>query len=209
MRLFVERARLGDPGFALTSENARAVAQICHRLDGIPLAIELAAGRVKLLSVEQIAARLQDRFKLLTGGSRTATPRHQTLRAAIDWSYELLSEAERALLRRLSVFAGGWSLEAAEAVCSGDQIEESAVLELQSHLVDKSLVVVEKTPGETRYRLLTTIRDYAGDRLQEAGEADRLGARHRDWFLQLVERAVPELRGPAQAVWARQARGGP
>ncbi len=202
VRLFIDRACLTKPGFAVTNENAPAVAQICHRLDGIPLAIELAAGRVKVLMPEQIAARLDDRFRLLTGGSRTVLPRHQTLRAAIDWSYDLLAEPERTLLRRLAVFAGGWTLEAAETVCAGEGVESREVLELQTHLVDKSLVIVEQgVGGEARYRLLGTIRQYARDRLFEAGEAGRLRDVHRDWFLELAERASRELRGPDQAQW--------
>src|SRR5262249_41289423 len=153
------RAGTVQPRFRLTRQNAHAVAQICQRLDGIPLALELAAARVKLLTVDQIAERLDDRFRLLTGGSRTALPRHQTLRAAIDWSYDLLAEPERTLLRRLSVFAGGWTLEAAEAVCADENLAADAVLELLAHLVDKSLVLVEESgEGEVRYRLLETMR---------------------------------------------------
>ena len=202
VRLFIDRALLSQPAFSVTNQNAPAVAQICHRLDGIPLAIELAAGRVKVLSVEEIAARLDDRFRLLTGGSRTVMPRHQTLRAAIDWSYDLLLQVERALLRRLSVFAGDWTLKAAEAVCAGEGIEPWEVLELQAHLIDKSLVLTEAgTGGETRYRLLGTIRQYAGDRLMEAGEAGGLRQRHLDWFLALAEQAGPELRGSDQLLW--------
>jgi predicted ATPase/class 3 adenylate cyclase len=202
IRLFVERAVLGKSDFALTERNAAALAQICHRLDGIPLAIELAAARVKAMSVDQIATRLDDRFRLLTGGSRMLLPRHQTLRATMDWSYDLLTEGERALLRRLSVFAGGWTLEAAESVCQGDGIEEWEVLELQTHLVEKSLVTVEESPGgETRYRTLGTVQQYARDRLMETGEAAQLRNRHRDWFLELAERAGSELRGPEQARW--------
>jgi predicted ATPase/class 3 adenylate cyclase/Tfp pilus assembly protein PilF len=202
IRLFVERAALGKSDFALTERNAAALAQICHRLDGIPLAIELAAARVKVMSVEQIATRLDDRFRLLTGGSRMLLPRHQTLRAAMDWSYDLLEEGERVLLRRLSVFAGGWVLEAAEAVCGGEGVEEWEVLELQAHLVEKSLVTVEESPaGETHYRMLGTVRQYARDRLVEAGEATGVRDRHRDWFLDLAERGGSELRGPDQAVW--------
>jgi predicted ATPase/class 3 adenylate cyclase len=202
VRLFVDRALLNKSDFALTDRNAAAVGQICHRLDGIPLAIELAAARVKVLSVEQIAARLDDRFRLLTGGSRMMLPRHQTLRAAIDWSYELLSEPERVLLRRLSVFAGGWTLEAAENVCAGEGVESWEVLELQARLVEKSLVLVEEgLEGETRYHLLGTIRQYARDRLIEAGEAGRAHGRHRDWCLEFAEHAGSELRGPDQPLW--------
>ena len=201
VRLFIERALAAQPTFAVTNQNAPAVAQLCHRLDGIPLAIELAAARVKALTVEQIAARLDDRFRLLTGGSRTALPRQQTLRAAIDWSYALLSEPERVLLRRLSVFAGGWTLEAAEAVCSGDGLEDFEVLDLLCQLVDKSLVLADEQDGEARYGLLETVRQYAQDRLLEAGEAEIVRERHRDWFLELVEQAEPRLEGPEQAFW--------
>src|SRR6185436_18713036 len=166
VQLFAERAATALPGFALTDANASAIAQVCRRLDGIALAIELAAVRVKTLKVEQIASRLDNAFRLLTGGSRTLLPRQQTLRATIDWSYDLLSEPERALLRRLSVFAGGWTLEAAEAVCSGLD-----VLTLLPQLVNKSLVMVDDSGAERRYRLLETIRQYSRDRLFEAGEA--------------------------------------
>jgi predicted ATPase/class 3 adenylate cyclase len=202
VRLFVDRALLSKPDFALTERNVLSVAQVCHQLDGIPLAIELAAARVKVMAVEQIATRLDDRFRLLTGGSRMLLPRHQTLRATMDWSYELLAEQEKALLRRLSVFAGGWTLEAAEAVCAGDGIETWEVLELQSHLIEKSLAMVEENPaGETRYRLLGTIRQYARDRLVEAGEAARVRTRHLEWCVELAEKAAAELRGPDQALW--------
>ncbi|MBN8477498.1 MAG: tetratricopeptide repeat protein [Burkholderiales bacterium] len=169
-RLFVERATAVQPAFRVTERNAGAIADICRRLDGIPLAIELAAARVRALPVEAIATRLSDRFRLLAGGDQTALPRQQTLRALIDWSYDLLNEAERALLRRLSVFAGGWTLEAAEAVASGGAIEREDVLDLQTHLVDKSLVALDTHGG--RYRMLETVREYARSRLDEAGEAD-------------------------------------
>ncbi len=202
VRLFVERARASRPEFAMTRENARAVAHVCHRLDGIPLAIELAAARLKLMSVEQTAARLDDRFHLLRGGSRTAPPRHQTLRATMDWSHELLSESERVLLRQLAVFAGGWVLEAAEAIYA----EEGAagdyeVLDLLSQLVDKSLVVCEEQDGEFRYRVLETVRQYGLERLGESGEAESVRGRHRDWCLRLAEQAEPELRGAKHKVW--------
>ncbi len=200
--LFIDRALLVQPAFAVTNANAPAVAEICWQLDGIPLAIELAAARVRVMTVEQIAARLADRFRLLTGGGRAAVTRHQTLRAAIDWSHELLGEQERVLLRRLSVFAGGWTLAAAEVVCTGESIEGWEVLDLQAHLVDKSLVVVDPGVGaEARYRLLVTIRQYAGDRLQEAGEAAAVRDRHRDWFLAWAERAADELRGAEPKPW--------
>ncbi len=201
IRLFVERARSGQPGFVLTSDNAPAVAQVCQRLDGIPLAIELAAARTRVLAIEQIAARLDDRLRLLTGGSSSVLPRHQTLRATMDWSYGLLAEKERILLGRLSVFAGGWALEAAEAICSGNGVETIDILDLLIQLVDKSLVVMESHRGEARYRLLETVRQYARDRLREAGDADNVQRRHRDWYLHLAERADSRLRGPEEGVW--------
>src|SRR5262249_13891005 len=187
VRLFLDRAVAVLPTFALTPHNAPAVAQVCHRLDGIPLAIELAAARVKVLSVEEITARLVDRFHLLTGGSRTALPRHQTLRAAMDWSHDLLVEPERLVLRRLGVFAGEFTLEAAEGVC-GDQ-----VLDVLTQLVDKSLVVAEECEGLASYRLLETVRQYAVEKLAEAGEATALRVRHRDWYLDWAERGEAEL----------------
>ncbi len=201
VRLFAERAAFNHPGFTITDSNAPTVVQVCHRLDGMPLAIELAAARVRVLTVEQIAARLDDRFRLLTGGSRTVLPRHQTLQAAMDWSYDLLSGPERALLRRLSVFAGGWTLEAAEAICPGDGIEATAILELLTSLVDKSLVLVETRTGEARYGLLETIRQYSRTRQGTSGEAATAQRRHRDWYLALAERAEAELRGPGQEAW--------
>lgn len=202
VRLFVDRAAHTKPGFALTAANAPAVAAVCHRLDGIPLALELAAARVKVISVEEIAARLDDRFRILTGGGRTAPARHQTLRAAMDWSYDLLSENEQRILLRLSVFAGGWTLEAAEDVCAGERIEPHEVLDLLSRLVDKSLVVVMEAPaGDTRYRLLDTVRQYAREKLAHTGEENSIRGRHLAWYLQLAEQAEPELQGPQQAAW--------
>jgi tetratricopeptide (TPR) repeat protein len=202
VRLFVERAELIQPNFALTTANASPIAQICRRLDGIPLAIELAVARVKVMHVEQVAARLDDRFRLLTGGSRNALPRHQTLGALIDWSYDLLSDIERTLLRRLSVFAGGWTLEAAEAICAGEGIEPYHVLDLLTQLVNKSLVIPELESGsETRYRLLETIRQYAREKLFEAGGGDKVRERHLDYYLKFAEYAEPELRGPNQIAW--------
>ncbi len=201
VRLFVDRAMANAPGFALTRENAPAVAQVCLRLDGIPLAIELAAARVRVLAVEQIAARLDDRFRILTGGGRSVLPRHQTLRAAMDWSYDLLSEREKAAIRRLSVFAGGWTLEAAEAVCSGDDLEDTDIFDLLTALVDKSLVMAQTLGDEARYGLLETVRQYGRDRLAEVGETVGARSRHRDWCLALAERAEPELRRAEQTIW--------
>jgi predicted ATPase/class 3 adenylate cyclase len=199
VRLFVDRAAAVQPGFAVNPRNAPAIAQICSRLDGIPLALELAAARVRALAVDKIAERLNDRFRLLSGGSRTALPRQQTLRALIDWSYDLLAPEERALLRQLAVFAGGWTLEAAEAVCAAGQITESMVLDLLSNLVDKSLVVLEGERG--RYRLLDTVRQYAQERLAEANESAEARRRHFEFHLSLAEKARPELIGPRQAEW--------
>lgn len=200
-RLFVERARAVQPSFTLTERNARAVAQVCAHLDGIPLAIELAAARVKVLSVEQLAARLHDRFRLLTGGSRTALPRQQTLRATMDWSYDLLREPERVLFRRLSVFSGGCTLDAAGVVCTGDDLDPDELLDLLAGLVDKSLIIADTDGGEARYRLLETIRQYGAERLLEAAEAARLRARHAKTFAELVATAEPEILGPEQATW--------
>ncbi len=201
VRLFVHRASAAAPEFRLTEANAPAVVQVCRRLDGLPLAIELAAARVKVLSVEQIAARLDDRFRLLTGGSRTALPRHQTLQAAMDWSYDLLSEEERVLLRRLSVCSGGFTLEAAEMISSDGALGAPEVLDVLTHLVDKSLVLVDEDEGQKRYRMLETVRQYGRDKLWQSGESERLRTRHREWFLALAEQAEPELRGPDQAAW--------
>ncbi len=192
--LLCQRAREADPEFALTPANAPAVGQICRRLDGIPLAIELAAARLRILSPAQVAERLDDRFRLLTGGARTALPRHQTLLAAMDWSHQLLSESERAVLRRLSVFPAGFSLAAAEAVGSAPQdLVAAEVLDILGHLVDKSLVVVEERGNEARYRLLETVRQYAAERLSEAGEVEASRRRHRDFFLALADQALADL----------------
>jgi len=198
VRLFIDRVLLVAPHFTMDKDNAPFIAQICYRLDGIPLALELAAARVKVLSVEQISKRLDDRFRLLTGGARTALPRQQTLRALIDWSYDLLSENEHLLLRRLSVFAGGWTLEAAEEVCSGAGLETFDVLDLLSQLVNKSLVVVVEgsQSRETRYRMLETIRQYAREKLAESGESDVVCGQHLDFFLSIALRFEQEVHGP-------------
>ena len=201
VRLFVDRAALSRPGFELTDENAPMVGLICAHLDGIPLAIELAAARLKSLPVDAIAARLDSRFRLLGGGTRTALSRHQTLRAAMEWSYDLLSEPERALLRALSVFAGGFTLAAAQAIGASDRADEMDVLDLLGRLVDKSMVQLEQAGGSARYRLLETVRDFARVKLVETGEADAARERHAAFFLALAERADPELRGPRQASW--------
>lgn len=203
-RLFIERATALDPSFAVGQHHVATIGEICHRLDGIPLAIELAASRVNVLSVEQIASRLQDRFRLLTGGSRSSVARQRTLEATVDWSYDLLSEAERHVLRALSVFPGGWSLEAAEEVCSGDGVEKDDMLDLLSHLVDKSLVVVEDDgAGGRRYRYLETVRQYGRERLLRSGETERARNSHLEFFFRLARRAEPELSGRRQASWLR------
>ena len=199
VHLFVERAKAMHASFRHSDQSMPAIVEICQHLDGIPLALELAAARVRALSVEEIAARVNDRFRLLTSGNRTAQPRQQTLRAMIDWSYDLLTEKERMLLRRLAVFAGGWTLEAAEGVGSGGGIDESAVLDLLTDLVDKSLVMVDA--GGSRYRFLETVRQYAQELLIKAGEEEAVRARHLRFFLALAEEARPELVGPHQAVW--------
>ena len=199
VRLFVDRALAAQPLFRLTADNAAAVTEICRRLDGIPLALELAAARLRALSVEGIATRLQDRFRLLVAGDRTALPRQKTLRALIDWSHDLLTEAERIVFRRLAVFAGGFNLEAAEAVVPGSDVADGDVLDLLSQLVDKSLVAVAVDSG--RYRLLETVRQYAGECLAATGDGATLRARHRAHYVALAERARPELVGPHQAEW--------
>jgi predicted ATPase/DNA-binding XRE family transcriptional regulator len=204
IRLFIDRARAVLPNFRLTELNAASLSQICRQLDGIPLALELAAARVRLLTVEQIAARLDDRFRLLTGGSRTALPRHQTLTALIDWSYDLLAASERVLLQRLSVFAGGWTLEAAEAVASGPDLETGAVLDLLAQLTNKSLVSTGRAQGaEARFRLLETIRQYALEKLTASGELDALRRRHADYYLALVRANESLSSSIPPAVWER------
>jgi predicted ATPase/class 3 adenylate cyclase len=199
VRLFVDRAVLSQPRFALTPRNAAAVAQITSRLDGIPLAIELAAARVKAIPVEEIAGRLDDRFRLLISGTRTIPPQHQTLQATLDWSYELLTPTEQMLLSRLSVFAGGFTLEAVEAVCAIDESRRRELLDVLTSLIDRSLVQFEE--DEARYRLLETIRLYARDKLVAAGEEPLIRGRHRDWYLQLAEKAERHLIGPDQKEW--------
>ncbi|MGH3602157.1 MAG: ATP-binding protein [Pseudonocardiaceae bacterium] len=193
VRLFLDRATQVRPDFRITMANASAIAHICQELDGIPLAIELAAARVRTLASQQIAHRLGDRFHLLTGGSRTAMPRHQTLQASIDWSHELLSKGERTLLRRLSVFTGGWTLDAAEQVCGGDGIDRYAVFDLLTGLVDQSLVTTGEQDAEVRYGLLETVRQYAAAQLTEADELDTVGKRHLAYYVGLAERAEPEV----------------
>jgi predicted ATPase/class 3 adenylate cyclase/tetratricopeptide (TPR) repeat protein len=205
VRLFIERARFANASFQVTNDNAPSVSQICWQLDGVPLAIELAASRVKAMRVEQIAERLGDRFRLLTGGSRTALPRHQTLRATIAWSYDLLSDRERILFRRLSIFAGGWTLEAAEDVCVGHDLESYDVLDLLTHLVDKSLIVPDEKADEPRYRMLETIRQYSREKLVDANEVEQIGDRHLTFFTRQAEWLGPRFQGPDQIRWYAKA----
>jgi predicted ATPase/DNA-binding SARP family transcriptional activator len=203
VRLFVDRGNAARAGFAVTADNAAAVVQVCQRLDGLPLALELAAARLRALPVEQVAARLDDRFRLLTGGSRTALPRHRTLAAVVDWSWDLLTEPERAVLRRLSVCPPGATLEAAERICADPGgVAAEDVLDLLAALVDKSLVVpATGSDGEPRYRLLETIRAYGAERLADAGEADRVRARHAAYFLEMSKEAEAHLRAEEQLHW--------
>ena len=201
--VFVDRARLAQPEFEIDAGNAGAVLQICRRLDGIALAIELAAARVTVLSVFDIAARLKDRFRLLTGGS-SPVARQQTLLATMQWSYDLLTPAEQRLLRELSVFAGGCTLEAAAKIAQA--ADDYEVLGLLTALHDKSLLLVERgagtdTRGRPRYRMLETVRQYAQQRLSESGEVDAVHARHAEFFLALAEAAAPHMRGPQQSLW--------
>ena len=201
VRLFIDRVSAVQPAFALSDRNAAAVADICHRLDGIPLALELAAARARAMPVETLATRLSDRFRLLKTSDQTVLPRQRTLRALIDWSYDLLDAAERMVFQRLSVFAGGWTLEAAEAVCAGDDgdVDEADVLDLLSQLVEKSLVVLDTERG--RYRMLETVRQYGQERLEEAGGGVVVRARHLGFHLALAEKARPALFGPEQGLW--------
>jgi predicted ATPase/class 3 adenylate cyclase len=201
VRLFCDRAVSARDGFVLGADNVDAVAQICGRLDGIPLAIELAAARVRMMTPGEIAGRLDERFRLLTGGARTAVERHQTLRQAVDWSYDLLAPRERELLNRLGVFAGGFTLDAAESVATVDGIETLDVLDSLGQLVDKSLVVADPTPVGTRYRLLETIRQYALERLDEGGETDAIRRRHATWCAGLVAEASVGMQGRDEAAW--------
>ena len=202
VRLFVDRARGVLPEFALTTRNASALAQICRRLDGIPLALELAAARLTALSVDELAQRLHDRFRLLTGGRRTALPRQRTLRALVDWSYDLLSDDERIMLMALSVFSSGFTLGAAEAVCAENEVHETTVLDAIERLAAKSLLLVEYDEGaQTRYRMLETIRQYATEKLLDAQHADTARRRHFNYFVALAERAEPELRKANVLEW--------
>jgi len=199
-RLFIERAKLAKPDFTLTEDSAAALAHVCARLDGIPLAIELASARVRSLRVQDISSRLDHLFQLLIGGDRSVLPRHQTLRSLIDWSYDLLTDSEKALLRRLSVFAGGWTIESADGVCSGNGIPETEILNNLTSLADKSLVVVEGTEGGTRFRLLESVGQYARDCNRQSGEDELWRDRHLAYFTSVAERAEPLLASGEQ-IW--------
>jgi non-specific serine/threonine protein kinase len=196
VRLFCERATAAQPSFALTARNAASVVEICRRLDGLPLALELAAARVRAMPVEKIAERLSDRFRLLTGGDQTTLPRQQTLRALIDWSHDLLNESEQALLRRLSVFSGGFAIEAAESICAGGAVAD--VLDVLIRLVEKSLVMVD---GTSRYRQLETVREYAQEKLAQSGELDAVNGRHLAFYVTLAQAGSAASRGPEQGAW--------
>jgi predicted ATPase/DNA-binding CsgD family transcriptional regulator len=205
VRLFVERTRLRLSAFEITSENATAVAEVCRKLEGIPLAIELAAARMGTLATQQLAERLRDSLGLLSAGPRTAPPRQRTMRAAIGWSYGLLPAEVKETFARLSVFAGGFTLEAAEGVCPGGVIGEDEILNLLSDLVDKSLVAAEAGgEGRVRYRMLEPVRQYAREKLEEGGQADEVKGRHAAFFLSLAEEAEPELAGPQQTLWVER-----
>jgi predicted ATPase len=214
--LFLARAQAAKPSFRLTNENAAGVLQVCQHLDGIPLALELAAARVRLLSPEQIAARLGDRFSLLTGGDRSPLPHHQTLRGALDWSYDLLTGPERQLLRRLAVFAGSFSLDAVEEICAErsedgqaeqalhrSQVRESHVLDLLAALVDHSLIILEERETENRYRLLETVRQYARDKLRASGEQATFQDRHLEFYVALAQEGAPHIDAGRPAWTAR------
>jgi predicted ATPase len=201
VRLFMDRARLHKPAFALTEREAPAIAELVARLEGIPLALEIAAARVRSLSIADINARLKDRYKLLTGGGRVLLARQQTLRALVDWSYDLLGDAERTVLRRLSVFAGGFDLAAAEQVCSAEPIDTLDVLDLLGSLVEKSLVMLDESRDPARYRMLETIRDYGREKLAESGGAAATAARHCEHYFVFAKAARDGLHGPEQADW--------
>jgi len=202
VQLFIERAASKDPDFTLTGDNVGPVVEICRRLDGMPLAIELAAAQVRSLSPQEIAQRLDQRFHFLTGGSRNAPQRQRTLMAAIDWSYTLLTEKEQLMLQRLSIFSGGSTLEAAEMICAGGKLETVDVLETISHLVDKSLLTANRREhGETRYRLLETIREYALEKLKGSQDKSELLDKHLEYFIRFADQGDRKIKGPEQAVW--------
>jgi len=206
-RLFVDRARAAAPTFAVTPGNAATIARICQRLDGIPLAIELAAARIVVLSPQQIEARLEDRFRLLADGSRTVVARQRTLEATVDWSYQLLSDAERLVLGRLSVFPAAWTIEAAEHVCAGDKVDASEVLDLLSRLERKSLVTVDsESTSDRRYRFLETVRQYARARLRDAEDDAHRRDRHFDFYFDEFRGALPILSHHGQLPCLRRLR---
>jgi predicted ATPase len=197
VKLFVDRVRLHDPAFELSGSISGPVARVCRRLDGIPLALELAAARTRTLTIDELEARLDERFRLLSAGSRTAVERQRTLRATIDWSFDLLTPLERTLFVRLAVFAGGCDMRAAEAVCAGGELDSSGIWELLASLADKSMVQVENSGDRSYYRLLETIREYARDRLdEERGDVPaRLRRAHMEYYLGVAEEAAPLWRG--------------
>ena len=201
VELFVDRARAVQPGFSTDGHAGEVVSDVCRRLDGLPLAVELAAARLRALPLATLADRLDDRFRLLTGGARTTLPRQQTLRAVVDWSYDLLFDDERRLFARLSVFAGGCELAAAEAVCADDLVPEEEILDILSRLVDKSLVTVDIGPTTARYSQLQTLWQYARERLADSGETDEVRERHARWYLDLGEQGRPGLRGHSGIEW--------
>jgi predicted ATPase len=202
LALFAHRAAAATPGFAVTAENRRAVAHVCHRLEGLPLAIELAAVQLGTLGLNDLVMQLDDRYELLTSATPGAIPRHRTLRAAIDWSFQLCTADEQALWARASVFVGSLDLDAAEGVCSGDGLPGETIYDVVDGLVDKSVLALEDHAGTARYRLLETVRQYGQDRLRETGATARLRARHRDWYLDLAERFDADWFGPRQLQWA-------
>jgi non-specific serine/threonine protein kinase len=204
LSLFAHRAEVAAPGFAMTAENRAAVAHLCHRLEGLPLAIELAAVRLGTLDLRDLVSQIDDRYDVLTAGTPGAIPRHQTLRAAIDWSFQLCTGAEQAMWSRASVFAGSFDLAAAEGVCGDDGLPVETIYELVDGLVDKSILAREDHAGLARYRLLETVRQYGQDRLHESGATTALHVRHRDWYLDLAERLDADWFGPRQLQWADQ-----
>ena len=201
VRLFIDRLSAARPSFRATEQNAEAIGHICHRVDGIPLALELAAGRAKAFSVDQIASRLDDQFRFLTGGSRTSLAHHQTLKATIDWSYDLLSLNEKSLFQRLAVFRGGFTLQAAESVCATEETTEAEIADLLAELVEKSLVVWDDRDDEPRYRMLEFIRQYAWEKMAASGGAADVQRRHRDFFLAFIEEAEQRIQGPQGTLW--------
>ena len=207
-RLFLDRALNVQPDLLLDAATAADIGRICRQLDGLPLALELAAARVASLTIADLAARLDDRFRLLTGGARTAEARQKTLRATVDWSHQLLTSSERVLFRRLSVFRGGWTLEAATAVVADELLPAEAVLDLSAALVDRSLVLAETGQPGGRFRMLETLRQYATERAEEAGETEQLAAAHAQYYADLAETGQTRLRGPEQGPLAAAAASG-